>query len=46
MSDDILNRDLKIDELNKKREKFSNDVYNIKRYRYQLKEILKEGTKK
>ena len=40
------NRDLKIDELNKKREKFSNNVYNIKRYRYQLKEILKEGTQK
>ena len=34
MSDDIFNRGFKIDELNKKREKFSNDVFNIKIYKY------------
>ena len=33
MSDEILSRDFKIDELNKKREKFSNDVSNIKRHK-------------
>ena len=32
-------------ELNRKREVFSNDVYNIKRYKHKLKEILKEGRK-
>ena len=32
-------------ELNRKREVFSNDVYNIKRNEYKLKEILKEGRK-
>ena len=37
MSDDIFNRDFKVDELNKKREKFSNDVSNIKSYKYKLK---------
>ena len=30
----IFNRDFKIDELNKKRERFSNDVSNIKVYKY------------
>ena len=45
MTNEIFNYELKIDELNKKREIFSNDVYNIKIYEYQLKEILKEGTR-
>ena len=45
MIDDIFNCYFKIDKLNKKREKFSNDVSNIKIYRYNLKEILKEDTK-
>ena len=39
MSYDIFNRDFKIDELIKKREKFSNDVSKIKRHEYTLKEI-------
>ena len=34
MSDEIFNRDFKIDELNKKIERFSNDVSNIKRHKY------------
>ena len=34
MSDDILKSGFKIDELNTKREKFSNDVSNIKIYKY------------
>ena len=44
MSDDIYNRDFKIDELNNKRERFSNDISNIKRYKYKLKQ-MKEGRK-
>ena len=43
MTDTILNRDYRIDELNKKREVFSNDVSKIKRYKFKLKEILKDG---
>ena len=43
--ENILNRDLRIDELSKKREIFSNDVSKIKRYKYNLKEILKNGRK-
>ena len=43
MIDEIFNLDFKIDQLNKKREIFSNDTYNIKSYKYKLKEILKEG---
>ena len=42
-SDDILNRGFRIDEIHKKREKFSNDVSNIKRNKYKLKEVLREG---
>ena len=34
-----------MNELNNRREMFSNDVSNIKRYMYKLKEILKEGRK-
>ena len=45
MSDDIYNGNLKIDKLNNKRERFSNDVSIIKRYKFKLKEILKEGRK-
>ena len=37
MSYDIFNRDFKIDELNKEKDKFSNDISNIKRYKYKLK---------
>ena len=43
MTDEILNRDFRIDELKKKRELFSNDVSKIKRYKFKLKEILKDG---
>ena len=43
MSEDILNRDFGIEELSNKREIFSNDVSKIKRYKFKLKEILKEG---
>ena len=45
MNDDIFHRNLKIDELNRKRQLFSNDLYNIKRYKYKLNEILKEDRK-
>ena len=40
---EILNSDYRIDELNKKREVFSNDVSKVKRYKFKLKEILKMG---
>ena len=43
MIDEVFNLDFKIDQLNKKRERLSNDTYNIKIYKYKLKEILKEG---
>ena len=43
MLDESLNRDFRIDESNKKREVFSNDVSKIKRYKFKLKEILKDG---
>ena len=43
MIDEILNRDYRIDELNKKREVFSNNVSKIKRYKFKLKKILKYG---
>ena len=39
----ILNRDIRIYELNKKRKVFSNDVSKIKRYKFKLKEILNDG---
>ena len=45
MSDEILNRDFRIDELNKKRDIFSNDVSKIKRYKFNFKEILKDKRK-
>ena len=45
MSYDIFNRDFKIDELIKNREKCSNDVSNIKRHQYKLKDILKKAEK-
>ena len=38
-----MNRNYRIDELNKKREVFSNNVSKIKRYDFKLKEILKDG---
>ena len=43
MIDENFNRDFRIDELIKKREVFSNDASKIKRYRFKLKEILKDG---
>ena len=43
MTDKILNRDYRIDDLNKKSEIFSNDVSKIKRYKFKLREILKDG---
>ena len=44
MIDEIFHRDLKIDELNRERFFYSNNVYNIKRHKYKLKN-LKEGRK-
>ena len=41
MTDDIFNSDLTIDELNNKRERLSNDVYNIKRNKHKLKRNFK-----
>ena len=46
MIEDIFNRDLKIDELNKKIEIFRNDVYNIKRHKYKLKRNFKGRQKR
>ena len=43
MTDEILNRDYRIDKSNKKREVFSNDVSKIKRYEFKLTEILNDG---
>ena len=43
MTDEILNRDYRIDELNNKREVFGNDVFKIKRNKFKLKETLKDG---
>ena len=45
MSEDIKNRDFRIEELSNKREIFSNDISKIKRYKFNLKEILKDGRK-
>ena len=39
ITDEILNRDCRIDELNKKRKLFSIDVSKIKRYKFKLEEI-------
>ena len=41
ISDDIVNRDNRIEELSNKREIFSNDVSKINRYKFKLKEIFK-----
>ena len=46
ISDDIINRDFKIEELSNKREILSNNVNKIKRNKFKLKEILKEGKKR
>ena len=46
VSDDIINRDFRIEELSNKREILSNNVNRIKRYKFKLKEILKEGRRK
>ena len=43
ISDDTINRDFRIEELSNKREIFSNNVSKIKRYKFTLKKILKEG---
>lgn len=45
INNEKFHRDLKIDELYKKKELISNDVYNIKRQKYKLKEMLKECRK-
>ena len=45
ISEEVLNRDFGIDELSKKREILSNDVSKIKRDKYNLKDILKDGRK-
>ena len=37
MTEESLNRDYRIDELNKKRKVFSNDDFKIKRYKFKLK---------
>ena len=39
MTDEIFHRNLKINLINRKREVFSNEVYNIERYTYTFKEI-------
>ena len=46
ISDDIINRDFRIEELSNKRERLSYDVSKIKRYKFKLKEILKDGRRK
>ena len=46
ISYDIVNRDFRIEELSNKREILSNDASKIKRYKFKLKEILKEGRRK
>ena len=43
ISDDIVNRDFRIGKLSNKRKIFSNDFSKIKRYKFKLKEILKDG---
>ena len=43
ISDFIVNPDFRIEELSNKREIFSNDVSKIKRYKFKLKETLKDG---
>ena len=41
ISNDIINRDFRIEELSNKREILSNDVYKTKKYKFKLKEIFK-----
>ena len=41
-----MNRDFRIGKLSNKRKIFSNDVSKIKRYKFKLKEILKDGRRK
>lgn len=41
----IIQREFKIDELSRKRGVFSNNICNIKRHKYKLKPILKECRK-
>ena len=41
ISDDIINRDFRIEELNNKREILSNDVNKVKRKKIQIKRIYK-----
>ena len=36
ISEDVFNRDFRIEELSNKREIFSNDLSNIKRYKFKL----------
>ena len=43
MTDENFNRDYRIDELNKKREGFGNDVSKRRIYKFKLKDILKDG---
>ena len=43
--EDIINRDFRIEEVSHKRELCSNDVSKIRIYKFNLKEILKDGRK-
>ena len=43
MTEKIFDRDITIDEVNKKREVFSNRVTNIKKYKNKLKQIIKDS---
>ena len=46
ISDDIINRDFRIEELSNKREILSNDVNKVKRKKIELKEFINDGRKK
>ena len=46
ISDDIINRDFRIEELSNKREIVSNDVSKIKRFKFKSKVIFKDGKRK
>ena len=46
ISDDIINRDFRIEELSNSREILSTDVSKIKKHKFKLKEILKDGRRK
>ena len=45
ISDDIINRDFRIEELNNKREILSNDVNKLKRKIFQLNEFINDDKK-